>query len=128
MRSIRAFWSWLASEEIIGTNLFSKLKIPKPPKKVIATFSEYQIVLLLGVICGSTEGHRDMIVILTLLDTGLRVNELINLKMDNVWLEEGLIKVLGKGNSALLFISPILPSLAYWSIRERYHAHNFLLD
>jgi len=32
--------------------------------------------------------------VLTLLDTRLRVNELINLKMENVWLDEGLIKVL----------------------------------
>jgi site-specific recombinase XerD len=102
MRSIRAFWSWLVEEEIIVSNPFSKLKIPKPPKKVMSTFSEYQIESLLGVICGSAEGHRNMIVILTLLDTGLRVNELINLKMDNVWLEEGLIKVLGKGNKERL--------------------------
>jgi len=43
-----------------------------------------------------------MVIILTLLDTGLRVNELINLKIDNVWLEEGIIKVLGKGNKERL--------------------------
>ena len=40
MRSIRAFWSWLVEEEIIKSNPFSRLKIPKPPKKVIATFSQ----------------------------------------------------------------------------------------
>jgi len=51
---------------------------------------------------GLAEGYRDMVIVLTLLDTGLRVNELINLKMDNVWLEEGLIKVLGKGNKERL--------------------------
>ena len=102
MRSIRAFWSWLVQEEIITSNPFSKLRIPKPPKKVMATFSPYQIESLLGVISGSAEGHRDMVIVLTLLDTGLRVNELINLKWDNVWLEEGLIKVLGKGNKERL--------------------------
>jgi len=47
MRSIRTFWSWLAEEEIIESNLFSKLKIPKPPKKIITTFSQHQIDLLL---------------------------------------------------------------------------------
>jgi site-specific recombinase XerD len=102
MRSIRAFWSWLVSEEIIDTNPFSKLKIPKPPKKVMATFSPYQIESLLGVMSGSAGSYRDMVIILTLLDTGLRVHELINLEMDNVWLEEGLIKVLGKGNKERL--------------------------
>lgn len=51
---------------------------------------------------GLAEGYRDTAIVITLLDTGLRVNELINLKMDNVWLEEGLIKVLGKGNKERL--------------------------
>ena len=102
MRSIRAFWSWLVQEEIITFNPFSKLRIPNPPKKVIDTFSLYQIESLLGVISGSAEGHRDVVIVLTLLDTGLRVNELINLRMENVWLEEGLIKVLGKGNKERL--------------------------
>jgi site-specific recombinase XerD len=102
MRSIRAFWSWLVQEEIIDTNPFSKLKIPKPPKKVMATFSPYQFESLLDVMNGSAESYRDMVIILTLLDTGLRVNELINLEMNNVWLEEGLIKVLGKGNKERL--------------------------
>jgi len=101
-RSIRAFWSWLVEEEIIEGNPFSRLKIPKPPKKVIATFSQYQIESLLSIMNNSPEGYRDMVIILTLLDTGLRVNELINLKMDNVWLEESLIKVLGKGNKERL--------------------------
>jgi len=102
MRSIRAFWSWLVEEEVIESNPFSKLKIPKPPKKIITTFSPHQIELLLGVMSSSAEGYRDMVIILTLLDTGLRVNELINLRMENIWLEEGLIKVLGKGNKERL--------------------------
>jgi site-specific recombinase XerD len=102
MRSIRAFWSWLVSEEIIGTNPFSKLKIPKPPKKVMVTFSSYQIESLLGVMSGSIDGNRDAVIVLTLLDTGLRVNEMINLKLADVWLEQGLIKVLGKGNKERL--------------------------
>jgi len=81
MRSIWAFWSWLVEEESIESNPFSRLKIPKPPKKTITTFSPHQIESLLGVISSSAEGYRDVVIVLTLLDTGLRVNELINLKM-----------------------------------------------
>ncbi|MBA7673300.1 Tyrosine recombinase XerC [subsurface metagenome] len=92
MRSIRVFWSWLVEEEVIESNSFSKLKIPKPPNKIMTTFSQSQIESLLGVMNGSAESYRDMVIILVLLDTGLRVNELINLKVENVWLEEGLIK------------------------------------
>ena len=36
--------------------------------------------------------------IITLLDTGLRISELCHLKMEKLWLEDGLAKVLGKGN------------------------------
>ena len=39
---------------------------------------------------------------MTLLDTSLRVFELCNLKLDNLWLEEGMLKVLGKGNKERL--------------------------
>jgi len=102
MRSVRAFWSWLLEEEIIDSNPFSKLKIPKPPRKVIATFSPNQIKSLLSAMSDSAEGYRGTVIVLTLLDTGLRVNELINLQMENVWLEDGLIKVLGKGNKERL--------------------------
>ena len=51
---------------------------------------------------GSAEGYRGAVIVLTLLDTGLRINELINLRMENVWLQEGLVKVLGKGNKERL--------------------------
>ncbi|MFA5056368.1 MAG: tyrosine-type recombinase/integrase [Dehalococcoidia bacterium] len=102
MRSIRAFWSWLVEEEIIEQNPFSKLKIPKPPRKIIATFSPHQIDSLLSAMNGSAEGYRNTVIVLTLLDTGLRINELINLKIGNVCIEEGLVKVLGKGNKERL--------------------------
>lgn len=87
---------------MIVSNPFSKLRIPKPPKKVIVTFSPQQIEALLGVIGSSTASYRNTVVILTLLDTGLRVSELINLKIDHLWLEEGLIKILGKGDKERL--------------------------
>jgi site-specific recombinase XerD len=98
LRSIRAFWSWLVSEEIIEANPLARLKIPKAPKKVIRTFSDVQLEQLLSVIDTCTaEGYRDQAIILTLLDTALRVSELVNIRLDDLWLEEGLIKVMGKG-------------------------------
>ena len=98
LRSIRAFWSWLVAEEIIRDNPFLKVKLPKPVKKVIPTLSDPQILQLLSVINTSTpEGYRNYAIILTLLDTALRVSELTGVKMDDLWLDEGLLKVMGKG-------------------------------
>ena len=79
------------------------MKIPRPPRKIVPTFSDLQIQQLLNAIDNKTpEGYRDYTIILTLLDTGMRVSELCHLKLDNVWLEEGMLKVLGKGNKERL--------------------------
>ena len=97
LRSIRAFWSWLVREEIITTNPFTKVKIPKPPKKVIATFSDKQLnAIFKSIITTTTTGFRDYTIILMLLDTGMRASELVGLALDNVNLEDGIIKVFGK--------------------------------
>jgi len=39
LRALRAFWSWLVRDEIITSNPFTKVRIPKPPRKVIPTIS-----------------------------------------------------------------------------------------
>jgi integrase/recombinase XerD len=98
LRSVRAFWSWLADEEIIHDNPFHRVKLPRVTKKVIPTFSPSQLQGLLSAINTSTdEGFRDYAMILTLLDSGLRVSELTGIRMDDLMLDDGLIKVLGKG-------------------------------
>ncbi len=99
LRSLRCFYSWLVNEEIIEKHPFDKVKIPPPPKKVIPAFSHQQIEQLLSVIDTKTPvGYRNYAMILTLLDTGLRITELCTLTLDKLFLEDGIIKVLGKGN------------------------------
>lgn len=103
LRSIRAFWSWLISEGILSETPFSRVKIPRAPRKVVPTFTDSQIGALLGAInTEKPEGIRDYALILTLLDTGLRVSELSGLRMGDLWLEEGTLKVMGKGGKERL--------------------------
>lgn len=98
LRAIRAFWSWLVREEFIAASPFNRVRVPKPPTKVIATFSEKQLKAILKTINTSTAaGFRDLTMILMLLDTGLRASELTGLTTSNVNLEEGMVKVFGKG-------------------------------
>ena len=40
LRSLRAFWSWLVSEEMVPSSPFNKVKIPRPPRKVVPTCSD----------------------------------------------------------------------------------------
>ena len=99
LRAIRAFWSWLMAEEIIEVNPFDKIKVPKPPKKVIMPFDEDQIRALLSSIdTKSLTGFRNWAIILTLLDTGIRVTELTELKLEDTNLAQRYLKVRGKGN------------------------------
>lgn len=98
LRAIRAFWSWLVFEEVIETNPFDRLKIQKPPTRVIIPFSDEQIKRLLAAIdTRSPIGFRDWAIIITLLDTGLRVSELCSLKLDDTNLDQRSLKVYGKG-------------------------------
>jgi integrase/recombinase XerD len=99
LRAIRAFWGWLLAEEFIEINPFDKIMIPRPPKKVITPFSEEQIRSLLSAIdTRSAIGFRDSTIILTLLDTGIRVSELTDVKLDDANLEQRHLKIQGKGS------------------------------
>jgi len=98
LRSIRAFWSWLISEELLYVNPFSKVKIPKAPRKVVVTLSPSQIKALLDQIANSTTtGLRDTLAIIIMLDSALRVSEATSLRLANVSLEESTFRIMGKG-------------------------------
>jgi site-specific recombinase XerD len=121
LRSIRAFWSWLVREEIIMSSPFSKVRIPKPPKKVIATFSDKQFTAILKTINTATPaGFRDWTMILMLLDTGLRASELTGLILDDVNLEDGLMKVHGKGNKERVVPIGARVQKAVWKYQQRH--------
>lgn len=100
---------------------FSKVKIPRPPKKVIATFSEKQLnAVLQAVNTASPSGFRDWVMILVLLDTGLRASELTGLTVGGVNLDEGLLKVCGKGNKERVVPVGARVQKAIWKYLNRH--------
>jgi len=97
MRALQSFWAWLHREEFIQENPFDRLKIPKAPKKVIPIFTEEQLRQIFECIdTTSPAGYRDYTIILTLLDTGIRCSELINLRLTDINLDSRLIRLWGK--------------------------------
>ena len=123
LRTIRAFWSWLVREEIITTNPFTRVRIPKPPKKVTATFSDKQLNAVFKSINATTSaGFRDYTMILTLLDTGLRASELVGLTLDNVNLEDGMVKVFGKGSKERFVPIGSRVQRTVWKYIQRYRS------
>ncbi len=97
-RAIRAFFGFLKREDFITNNVMAKVKMLKVPEVVIPTFSEKEVARLLSQTNrGTNEGFRDYCLLLTLIDTSIRLSELANLKTDDIDYEQNLFRVMGKG-------------------------------
>lgn len=97
-RGIKAFFGFLKREGFTKNNVIEKVKMPKVPEVVIPTFSEKEVAKLLSQTNkGTNEGFRDYCLLLTLIDTGIRLSELANLKADDIDYEQNLFRVMGKG-------------------------------
>ena len=100
VRALKAFSSWLFREGYIEQNTLTSIKLPKVPVKIIEPLNpSARIDKLISSKNQLTElGSRDVALLITFLDTGLRLSELSNLPLDDAHLEEGYLKVAGKGN------------------------------
>jgi integrase/recombinase XerD len=100
---IRAFFKFLLMDDIIQNDPSLLLEMPMVGKKLPVFLSIGEIDLIEEAIdLSKPEGHRNRAIIETLYSCGLRVSELINLKLTNLFFEFDFIKVLGKGNKERL--------------------------
>lgn len=100
---IKAFYRYLLLEDLVDKDPTYLIEAPKLPKKLPETLTIEEINALIGEINLSTpEGVRNRAILETLYSCGLRVSELINLKITNLHLEVDFIKVTGKGNKERL--------------------------
>jgi integrase/recombinase XerC/integrase/recombinase XerD len=98
VRTLRAFFSWLVTEGLIAYNVTNDLKPPKVPRKVVSTLSDEEIRAILSTFrVTSPSEARNQTIFMLLLDSGLRIGELVNLKIEDIQMNEGLMKVMGKG-------------------------------
>jgi len=96
--AIRVFFNYLVEYGYIVENPVQKLKSPKLEKKLIQTFSTEQLSKLLSMPNQKVlYGYRDYAIMLTLLDTGMRVSELINLRIEDIDWTVNMFLVMGKG-------------------------------
>lgn len=107
--SLKSFYKFLLKTKQITTSPLLKHKALKSPKKLQIPFSEKELDLVLNQIVypEGFEGMRDKLVVDLFYTTGIRRAELIGLKLHNVDLSNGTIKVLGKRNKERII--PILP-------------------
>lgn len=99
LSGIRGFYNFLLLEDYISTNPADLVEAPKIQRNLPEILSEEEIDSLLSEIDRSTkEGERNRVIIETLYGCGLRVSELITLKISDLFLLESVIKVQGKGD------------------------------
>ncbi len=100
---IRAFFKYLQLDDYIDNNPSLLLEMPVIGKKLPEVLSVEEIDLLENAIdLSKDEGHRNKAIIETLYSCGLRVSELINLKISDLFFDLEFIKVTGKGNKERL--------------------------
>ena len=100
---IKAFFKYLVMENLIINDPSQLIESPKLGRKLPDTLSVLDINNLIEAIdLSSKEGTRNKAMLETLYSCGLRVSELVNLKLSNLHLEIGFVKVLGKGDKERL--------------------------
>ena len=100
---IKAFYKYLIMEDYITMDPTELLESPKIGMKLPDTLSIKEIDRLIAAIdLSKAEGERNRAILEMLYSCGLRVTELITLKLSNVSFVEGFIKVVGKGNKERL--------------------------
>lgn len=103
LSGVRSFYHYLILEDYMQADPSELLESPQLGLHLPEVLTVEEIDALIGAIDLSTnEGQRNRSILETLYSCGLRVSELCNLKLSDLYLEEGFIKILGKGNKQRL--------------------------
>ena len=98
VRTLKVFSVWLLTEEYTRTDVLARLKRPKLPEPIVDVLTDQKVQNLVGSINANTFlGSRTFAIVLLLLDTGIRATELCTLTLESTNLQDGEIKVMGKG-------------------------------
>ncbi len=116
LSGIKAFYSFLEYEEMQDNNPTKLIDAPRLGRKLPDVLNVHEIEAIFEAIDHSTpEGTRNRAMLEVLYSSGLRVSELINLRMNNVYFDIGFLRIIGKGNKERLV--PIgRPAIKYLKI------------
>lgn len=96
---LKSFFGYLIFEDFRTDNPLELIETPKTGRKLPDTLSVNEIdSLIAGIDLTSNEGERNRAMLETLYGCGLRVSELVALKISDLFFDEGFVKITGKGN------------------------------
>jgi site-specific recombinase XerD len=101
-RALRRLYNWMVDEEILAISPMTKMTQPQVPDQPVPILTEAELVALLRVTSGKGfEQRRDHTILRLFIDTGIRLNEMAGLTLDDVDLDvHDVIHVIGKGSRA----------------------------
>jgi integrase/recombinase XerD len=103
LSSLKSFFDWLVLEKVIRYNPCDRVDGPKIGRYLPNVLSEEEVVALLDSVDLSVwQGFRDKAILEVLYGCGLRVSEAVGLKISCVFLKEGFVRVIGKGDKERL--------------------------
>jgi len=117
-RGCQAFFTWLESEGEVRVSPMARMKPPRLPEAPVPVLREPELRKLLEV-CAKDRtfaGRRDEAILSLLIDTGIRRAELLGIRLADVDLDQGLVKVTGKGDRTRL----VAPGAATVQAIDRY--------
>ncbi len=128
-RTLRAFATWLFEDGYTNDNVLKAIRPPKIQQKVKEVLTDDEVQRILALFNQDEPyGARDFAMLWTLLDCGLRASEICNLKIDDAHLEQGYLKVLGKGNKERLVPIGQRCQEALMKWRDRHRASFVVVD
>jgi integrase/recombinase XerC len=125
-RAIRSFWSWLKQRQVVAVDPLAEVPAPRFPKRVARIYSEDQINCVFKVLSNKA---RERAIIELFLDSGIRLSELTGLRVEDLDLDLGTVRVMGKGGKERYsYFSPqtALSLNDYLEIRPQPRNENFL--
>jgi integrase/recombinase XerD len=98
LSSLRSFYRYCVLEGLVASNPAETVEMPRIKRKIPKVFSSEEVDNLLA-LCepDSTSGLRDRALFEVMYSCGLRVSEAADLSLDQVYLKEGFLKIIGKG-------------------------------
>lgn len=123
---LKSFFSYLIFEDYRADSPMELIEAPKIGRKLPDTLSVEDIDNLIAAVDLSTpEGERNRAILETLYSCGLRVSELVSLKISDLFFEEGFVKITGKGNKQRFV--PIAQSTQRYIESYKSHIRNHLI-
>lgn len=119
---IKSFYHYLYYDKLLTLNPAERLEHPQLPQHLPEVLSLREIEGMLSAIDRSKpEGHRNVAILETLYGSGLRVSELIGLKLSNIYFEQQYMKVEGKGSKQRLvpLSDRSIDAITYWLMDRR---------